>query len=121
MTRGRIRQQLHHRQRGDRFAGAALADQRHRFALADVERHAVDRQHLARALAEGDREIAHAEKFFAGAVHRKVFLGSKASRTASPMKINSESMTAIETNPVRPSHGACTLALPWLNLSLIHI
>src|SRR5664280_1917258 len=117
MTRGRIRQQLHHRQRGDRFAGAALADQRHRLALADVKRHAVDRQHLARALAEGDREIADRQKFFRRRAHRNVFLGSKASRTASPMKINSDSMTAIEKNPVRPSHGACTLALPWLSSS----
>src|SRR4029078_7154814 len=44
--------------------------------------------------------------------HRNVFLGSKASRTASPTKISSDSMKAIEKNPASPTHGACTLALP---------
>src|SRR5207244_2734024 len=43
--------------------------------------------------------------------HRKVLRGSNASRTASPMKINSDSMIATEKNPVKPSHGACTLPL----------
>src|SRR5215475_252116 len=41
-----------------------------------------------------------------------VLRGSNASRTASPMKIRSDSMIATEKNPVRPSQGACTLALP---------
>src|ERR1700754_1364916 len=41
-----------------------------------------------------------------------VLRGSNASRTASPMKISSDSMIATEKKPVRPSHGACTLALP---------
>src|SRR3954468_10768306 len=41
-----------------------------------------------------------------------VLRGSKASRTASPMKIKSDSMIATEKNPVKPSHGACTLDLP---------
>src|SRR5436189_3950666 len=44
-------------------------------------------------------------------IHRNVLRGSKASRAASPMKINSDSMIATEKKPVRPSHGACTLAL----------
>src|SRR3954463_8591119 len=39
-----------------------------------------------------------------------VLRGSKASRAASPMKINSDSMIATEKKPVRPSQGACTLA-----------
>src|ERR1700730_1954563 len=42
----------------------------------------------------------------------KVLRGSKASRTASPMKINSDSMIATEKKPVKPSQGACTLDLP---------
>src|ERR1700690_4280801 len=117
MMRGRIRQQLHHRQRGGRFAGAGFADQRQRLAFGDVERYPVDRQRFARAGAERDRKIANGEKFFSRSVHRNVFLGSKASRTASPMKIKSESMMAIEKNPVRPSHGACTLAFPCDNNS----
>src|ERR1700688_661013 len=117
MMRGRIGQQFHHRQRGDRLAGAGLANQRQCFAFGDVERHAVDRQHLALAGAEGDREIAHGQKFFARRAHRNVFRGSKASRTASPTKINSESISAMLKNPVRPNHGACTFALPWLSNS----
>src|SRR5213078_393199 len=40
-----------------------------------------------------------------------VLRGSKASRAASPMKISSDSMIATEKKPVRPSQGACTLAL----------
>src|ERR1700680_3612438 len=50
---------------------------------------------------------------FCKAHHANAFLGSNASRTASPMKISSESMTATAKNPVSPSQGACTLALPW--------
>src|ERR1700754_3756943 len=41
-----------------------------------------------------------------------VLRGSKASRAASPMKISSDNMIATEKKPVKPSHGACTLALP---------
>src|SRR5580698_2867689 len=41
-----------------------------------------------------------------------VLRGSNASRTASPMKIKSDSMIATEKNPAKPSHGAWTLALP---------
>src|SRR4051794_8670999 len=46
-----------------------------------------------------------------------VLRGSKASRTASPMKIRSDSMMATAKKPVKPSHGACTLALPCDNSS----
>src|SRR6476661_10675135 len=46
-----------------------------------------------------------------------VLRGSKASRAASPMKIRSDSMMATEKKPVKPSHGACTLALPCDNSS----
>src|SRR3954447_9025224 len=38
--------------------------------------------------------------------YRNVLRGSKASRTASPMKISSDSMMATAKNPVKPSHGA---------------
>src|ERR1043166_6153143 len=125
--RRRIGQQLHHRQRGHRLAGAGLADQRHRLAGVDVERHPVHRQHLTGALAEGDRQILDRQQRLARLrrrrvlcgplAHRNVFRGSKASRTASPMKISSDSMMAMAKKPVRPSHGACTLALPWLSNS----
>src|SRR6478609_3768904 len=43
---------------------------------------------------------------------RNVLRGSNASRTASPMKISNDSMMATAKNPVKPSHGAWTLALP---------
>ena len=33
------------------------------------------------------------------------------------MKISSDSMMAMEKKPVKPSQGACTLALPWLSNS----
>src|ERR1700745_190908 len=42
-----------------------------------------------------------------------VLRGSKASRTASPTKIRSDSMMATEKKPVKPSQGAWMLALPW--------
>src|SRR6266849_6310761 len=50
-------------------------------------------------------------------IHRKVLRGSKASRTASPMKISSDSMMATEKKPARPSHGAWMLVLPCDNSS----
>src|SRR6202158_349516 len=46
------------------------------------------------------------------AAYLNVLRGSNASRTASPMKIKSDSMIATAKNPVKPSHGAWTLALP---------
>src|SRR5690606_29777254 len=66
---------------------------------------------LAPAHLEADAEILDLEKRSLAA-HVNVFRGSKASRTPSPMKIRSDSMIAIAKKPVRPSHGACTLALP---------
>src|SRR5258707_14997896 len=45
------------------------------------------------------------------AVHLNVLRGSNASRTASPMKISSDSMMATVKKPVKPSHGAWMLAL----------
>src|SRR4051812_6362836 len=49
--------------------------------------------------------------------HRNVLRGSKASRTASPMKISSDSMIATEKKPERPSHGAWMLVLPCESIS----
>ena len=62
MVRGGIRQELQDRERGDRFAGAGLADQRDRLALLDLERHAIDRERLALTLAEGHGEVADSEE-----------------------------------------------------------
>src|SRR6185437_6402519 len=49
--------------------------------------------------------------------HRKVFLGSRASRAASPVKISSVSRPAMETKAASPSHGANRLALPCASSS----
>src|SRR6202521_5521962 len=46
------------------------------------------------------------------ASYLNVLRGSNASRTASPIKIRSDSMIATAKKPVKPSHGAWTLALP---------
>ena len=51
---GRVGQQLHHRQRGDRFSRAGFADQRQRLALCDVERDAINRERRLAAGMEGD-------------------------------------------------------------------
>src|SRR6266404_3710896 len=75
----------------DRDRGAARLMKSHR-QIADIEQRLVDRVHAA--------------------AYRNVLRGSKASRTASPMKISSDSMMATAKNPVKPSHGAWTLALP---------
>ena len=45
--------------------------------------------------------------FLVGSVNYKfVFLGSNASRTASPIKVSKVNMTANDKNAVIPSHGA---------------
>src|SRR5690606_1500239 len=111
---GRVGQELEDRECGHRLAGARLADERHRLARFDVEGDAVDRERLAPRLPEGDREVFDGKQRPA---HWKVFRGSKASRTASPVKIRSDSRIASVKKPVRPSHGACTLALPCASIS----
>src|SRR5271154_6160331 len=110
MVRGRVGQEFEDRQRRRRFAGAGLTHQRQALAFFDVERYTVDRERFAPAGPEGDGKIADAEADFF--THRKVFRGSKESRPASPTKISSDSISATVKKPVRPSHGACTLALP---------
>jgi hypothetical protein len=62
MMRQRIGQQLQDGERRHRLAGAALAHQRHRLALADLERHPAHRLHLARTAPEGDVQIANLEE-----------------------------------------------------------
>src|SRR5712664_21659 len=61
------------------------------------------------------RQIADLEQRLVAGVHAaylNVLRGSNASRTASPMKISNDSMMATAKKPVKPSHGAWTLALP---------
>src|SRR5215510_5336996 len=97
MVRRRVRQELQHRQRRDRLARARFADQRDGFTLFDLERDVIDRERLALTLPEHDGEILDLEQLVVGCLHHahpNVLRGSKASRTASPMKIKSESMVA---------------------------
>src|SRR5579862_2048918 len=115
MLRRRVGQEPQDRQRGHRFAGPRFADQRHAPAFDDIERNAVDGERFAPAGAERDGEIADGKTEFPA--HANVFRGSKASRTASPTKIRSDSMSATVKKPVKPSHGACTLALACDNNS----
>src|SRR5262249_42806119 len=89
-------------------------------ATLDLERDAVDRDRDLALLAEGHREIANAEQRLVDGVHgphTNVLRGSKASRTASPMKIRSDSMMATEKKPAKPSHGAWILPLACDNNS----
>src|SRR5260221_1616642 len=81
-------------------------------ARAQVGRQAFDRVVLL-------DNLVHKSCFRMGSAtdHRNVLRGSKASRTASPMKINSDSMTATVKKPVSPSHGAWRLALPCDSIS----
>src|SRR5262249_26434834 len=113
-------QELQHRERGHRLARPRLADQCDRLSLLDVERDAIDSEGLARALPERDREVLHFKQLVVARLHRNhpnALRGSKASRTASPMKIRSESMVATVKKPARPSHGAWMLALPCDSIS----
>ncbi len=54
-------QQPHHRQRRDRLAGPAFANQAQRFALANLQRDAVDDPLAARVFAEADDEVVDVE------------------------------------------------------------
>src|SRR5690606_37403552 len=101
------RQQLEDRQSGQRLAGAGFADQRMHASLANRQADLVDgRLCLAR---ERDTELTD----FQHLAHDRYFLGSKASRTASPIKISSVSRIESEKKALMPSQGACRLALPW--------
>ena len=64
----------------------------------------------AAGLVKRHRQIADIEQGLVDGVHAGLYLnvlrGSNASRTASPMKISSDSMMATAKNPQKPSHGA---------------
>ena len=62
VPRGRVRQQLEHRERRHRLARAALADQRERLAALDRERDAAHRLDHAPADVERDGEIVDLEQ-----------------------------------------------------------
>ncbi len=78
---GAVRQQSHRGQRRHRLARPAFPDQRHRLALAHSEADMPDGLHHPPVLSKLYRQIADLKH-----AHRKVFRGSKASRTPSKMK-----------------------------------
>src|SRR3546814_11473020 len=138
MRRQRVGQQLHDREGGDRFAGAALADQSHRLSLGDLEADVPQGLDGAAGHTKAYPEIAHLQQRFhqssppaagAGAAALSVaavsalagpvnsLRGSKASRTASPMKTSRSSMTAREKKTVRNSQGGVGFALTCFSSS----
>src|SRR5579863_9776187 len=76
----------------------------------------VDCNRVAARLVKRHRQVADIEQGLVdgvhGGAHLNVLRGSKASRTASPMKIRSDSMIATAKKPVKPSQGAWIFALP---------
>ena len=62
MARGGVVEELHDRQRGDRLAGAGLADDGQRFALVEGEGDPVDGEHRLAVVMEGDGQVAHVEE-----------------------------------------------------------
>src|SRR5690606_5435164 len=86
---GRGRQQAEDRGGGDRFAGAAFADQGQSLPGLDVEGDAAHRLDHGFVHAEVDAEVLDRQQ----RTHVSVFRGSNASRTASPMNTSEASMT----------------------------
>src|SRR5207253_5225298 len=71
------------------------------------------------AAGKGDAELADLKEWRRAIIsaHCTTLRGSNASRTASPTKINRLSIEASTKNAVRPSQGACRLALPCASSS----
>ena len=67
----------------------------------------LDRRHHLPVLPKPDAQVFDVQN----RGHRKVFLGSNASRSPSKIKISSDSMMAKEKKAVKPSQGACRFCL----------
>src|ERR1700733_8954321 len=106
-----LRQETHNGLGGDGLARTGLADERQRAALFKPKGDAIDNRAPLAALREGDRELTYIEKPRSLA-HRNVFRGSNASRTASPIKMRSESMSAVTAKAESPIQGADRFDLP---------
>ncbi len=87
-------EELHHREGGDRLAGAALADDAQRLAGGERQRHALDGVHRAVAGGEGDLEVLDGEE---RAGHVRI-LGSRMSRNPSPSRLK-QSTAVISAAP----------------------
>ena len=85
---GRLRQQTHGREKGDRFAGAAFADHAEQFAFGDRDVDAADGLDLTAFCWKRDPQVADLECRLC-VVHARFIsaLGSKASRKPSPTKL----------------------------------
>src|SRR5579864_2475097 len=105
MARLRVGQQLQDRERSHRFARSRFADECQRLAFLEAERDAFHCLNTVGGGCESDGEVGDGEKGHVRSAHL-TFLGSNASRTASPMKMRRLSITASTKNAVRPSHGA---------------
>src|SRR5207249_3493627 len=90
---GRIGNEAEHAQRRYAFSGPRLADQAEHFALAHVEVHIVDGLGDAGLSEKMRPQTPDFEKRLGRHLRRENSFGSKASRTASPMKTTSRSVT----------------------------
>ena len=102
----RVGQKLQNGEGGDRLTRARFADQRHGLAAFEVEGRAADGFDIVFVLEVKtnpqifDLQQAHVPSFPC------VLRGSKASRTASPIKTSSESMVASAKKAVKPKKTA---------------
>src|SRR5579871_201621 len=101
-----MRQEAQDRERAHRFAGPRFSHESQRAAALDAEGNAVDRAKIPPLVAEGHRKIADFEQARRHLRHPIVLRGSTASRTASPIKTSSDSITAMTIKPDNPSQGA---------------
>ena len=102
--------QPQHRQRGDRLARARLADERELLARRDRERDVVDDASMRRSARSGARPTATGRWRT-----RHDLRVSKASRSASPMKVSSSSVSTSTAKVGKMIHHASRLALPCLH------
>src|SRR6185503_14306333 len=101
---------------GDALAAAGLADQREHLAFADLERRLVDREHRTVLGAEPDGQVGDRQQRGGGdAGHRRLSLGSSASRMPSPSRLSASASSTMATPGNTAIHGAsrnsgCALA-----------
>src|SRR5690606_20777029 len=113
MASQRVGQQAQDGMGGDRLPRAAFTHQRQGFALADVKTDAFD--HTLELLAA--TELHGQITYFNQILGHVYFLGSKASRAASPMNTSRLSMIANTAKAAMPSQGACRLDFAWATSS----
>src|SRR5580698_8563058 len=106
-----LRQEAYDRLRGDGLARTGFANKGQRATFFKPKRDSIDDRATLAPLREGDRKLAYVKERL-GLAHKNVFRGSKASRTASPMKMRSESISAVTAKAESPIQGADRLDLP---------